>query len=142
MRRVVRFVVVVIALLAGFFANDIVHYFQNPAPARALKSYCHLSSQACEQDGVSMTLAKDTAHPLVATPLDVQWPDSKADTLLLTLEGLEMDMGQAKFVLKRSANGHYATDLMLPVCTTDSMTWVGTLTDGNKTVYPAIRMQR
>lgn len=142
MRRAFRFIVLVAALLAGFFANDLVRYFQSSSQTRSIASYCHLSTQTCEQNGVSMTLAKDSVHPLVSTAIDVRWPVSSPETLLLTLEGLEMDMGQAKFVLKRTAEGHYATDLILPVCTADNMTWIGTLTDGKTTVYPAIRMQR
>lgn len=142
MRRTFRLMVVIAALLAGFFADDLIGYFQADPPPKDLSRYCALSTQRCDQNGVGMTLAHDTAHPLVATPLEVDWPNAAQDTLLLTLEGLEMDMGQTKFVLKRRDDGRFGADLMLPVCTTAHMTWVGTLTDGHTTVYPAIRMQR
>lgn len=143
MHRAFRLIALVAALLAGFFANDVLELFGSvSAPVSDNRDYCLLSSQPCEQAGVSMSLANDHAYPLVSTPITVNWPDSQAPQLLLTLEGREMDMGQVKFVLKRTAAGNYAADLLLPVCTRDGMTWVGSLTDGNKTVYPAIRMQQ
>lgn len=89
-----------------------------------------------------MTLSSDTAQPLVASEIRVEWPSASAEQLTLTLSGLEMDMGMPKFVLTQTAPGHYRGDVILPVCTTEAMTWLGELTDGTTTVYPAIRMQR
>ncbi len=101
-----------------------------------------LSTQACTQQAVSMTLSNDTAQPLVASEVRVEWPSSKEPQLVLTLSGLEMDMGKPKFILKQTSPGLFRGEVILPVCTTDAMTWLGELTDGTTTVYPAIRMQR
>ncbi|NTJ39213.1 hypothetical protein HQK29_16385 [Vibrio vulnificus] len=45
-------------------------------------------------------------------------------------------------ILKQTSPGLFRGEVILPVCTTDAMTWLGELTDGTTTVYPAIRMQR
>lgn len=122
------------------FASDLVAWFQSPQPD--LNDYCQLSQQSCEQAGVTMTLAQDKAHPLVANRLTVHWPNTDAQNLILTLEGLEMNMGSAKFSLSSNGDGLYSADIILPVCTSDAMTWIGELSDGKQTVYPAIRMER
>jgi len=89
-----------------------------------------------------MTLAQDKVHPLVANRLSVSWPNSDSEQLELRLQGVEMDMGTVKYVLKKTESGKFESDIILPVCTSDSMTWVGQLTDGKTTVLPALRMER
>ncbi|TXZ08751.1 hypothetical protein FXE63_04405 [Vibrio mimicus] len=140
MMNALKGIAILLALGAGFFATDLLTWLQQPK--RNLSDYCQLSQNGCEQAGVTMTLAQDKAHPLVTNRLTVHWPNSDAQNLILTLEGVEMNMGSAKFSLSPTAKGIYSADIILPVCTSDSMTWVGKLSDGTKTVYPAIRMER
>ncbi|WP_049886700.1 hypothetical protein, partial [Vibrio parahaemolyticus] len=94
------------------------------------------------QQGVTMTLNVDNAQPLIPAKLDVEWNKSDAEQLVLSLSGREMEMGKPKFLLKKIALGKYSGEVVLPVCTQESMTWVGELTDGQSTIYPAIKMQR
>ncbi len=89
-----------------------------------------------------MTLNVDKAQPLVPAQLTIEWPDTKAEQLVLSLSGRDMEMGEPKFLLKSDGQGHYIGELVLPVCTQESMIWVGELSDGKKTIYPAIKMQR
>ncbi|WP_413282608.1 hypothetical protein [Vibrio sp. MA40-2] len=89
-----------------------------------------------------MILEQDIAKPLVPNTIEVIWENTSSNTLLLSLQGAQMDMGIAKYQLTKQPNGKFSADIMLPVCTENKMTWVGTLTDGQKEVYTAIRMAR
>ncbi|MGL0945559.1 hypothetical protein [Vibrio vulnificus] len=148
MNNILKIIAFILALSGGFFAKDIVlQLFASDTTAVTqsapkLEDYCMLSTQACKQQAVSMTLSNDTAQPLIASEITVEWPATNSEQLMLSLRGLEMDMGKPKFVLKQTSPGHYSGEVILPVCTTDAMTWLGELTDGTTTVYPAIRMQR
>ena len=53
-----------------------------------------------------------------------------------------MELGTVRFQLSSTGEQRFQGEVLLPVCTIDEMTWIGTLTDGEHTVYPAIRMQR
>ncbi|MDN3702494.1 hypothetical protein ACFFUO_04040 [Vibrio artabrorum] len=135
-----------IALVAGFYGPQAIQQLKS-AMAHAsvdvnLDDYCMLSTASCEQNAVAMTLEHETAQPLVPTKVNVIWDDAASDTLMLSLTGLEMDMGSARFQLKNIGNNIYEGDVILPACTMNTMTWLGELTDGVKTVNPAIRMAR
>ncbi|ENM5825110.1 hypothetical protein [Vibrio metoecus] len=140
MKNTLKGIAILLALSAGFFANDLLTWLQQPQ--RNLSDYCLLSASDCQQAGVTMRLAQDKAHPLIANRLTVHWPNTNAQNLILTLEGLEMNMGSAKFSLSLTEEGTYVADIILPVCTADAMTWIGELSDGQQTVYPAMRMER
>lgn len=142
MHKTIQAGFVILALSAGFYVADYVAMPPQQPSQSELTDYCLLSIKSCEQNGISMALDDNTVRPLTATPLRVDWPDTSADRLMLKLEGKEMDMGEVRFVLQRNAQGVFTANITLPVCTADSMTWRGSLTDGTQTVYPAIRMQR
>ncbi len=142
MRSLLKPIVIIIALGAGFFASDLIKAISKQTQSVDLSQYCQLSTQSCDQKNASMSLSQDKTHPLVANKISVTWPNPEAKQLELTLKGVEMDMGVLKFVLKPASSGQFETDLILPVCTSESMTWAGELTDGETTVLPAIRMQR
>lgn len=142
MRSALKLLFIIAALLAGFFASDIIKLFSSETKSIDLSQYCVLSTTPCLQQNISMTLAQDKVHPLVANRLSVSWPDSDSEQLELRLQGVEMDMGTVKYVLKKAESGKFESDIILPVCTSDSMTWVGQLTDGKTTVLPALRMER
>lgn len=142
MRTLLKFVLIILALGVGFFAKDLINAISQHSQSPDISQHCMLSTQTCVQSQAQMSLAQDTTHPLVANRMTVAWPNSEAKQLELTLKGVEMDMGVLKFVLKPTSSGQFETDLILPVCTSDSMTWTGKLTDGETTVLPAIRMQR
>lgn len=137
----IKIVGIIIAVSIGFFASDITK-LATQQPEKTLDEYCMLSTATCIQDQVSITLNRDTAQPLLPVTLRIQWPNHEASQLILSLNALEMEMGTVKYSLKKSADGSFEGDIILPVCTLDNMTWVGELTDGTTTVYPALRMER
>ncbi len=142
MRTGIKLLTIALALGAGFYANDIIRMFSGETTSIELTDYCMLSTHPCEEQNISMRLSTDTAHPLVASRLTVNWPETSAQKLELSLQGVEMEMGTVKYVLSKSPSGLFETDIILPVCTSNAMTWAGQLSDGEKTVHPAIRMER
>ncbi|UFN72011.1 hypothetical protein LN249_16350 [Vibrio alginolyticus] len=140
--KVLQIAAVSAALVAGFYAPTLLKSFSSSTPIKSIDEYCVFSTASCVQENVTMTLNADTAQPLVPTTLNVEWRTSDAEQLVLSLSGREMEMGEPKFLLKQVAPGRYQGDIILPVCTQDAMTWVGELSDGESTVYPAIKMQR
>jgi hypothetical protein len=106
-----------------------------------------LSTQACIQDDIAITLDKNILQPMVSSRIKVVWSNNQslttqASKLTLTMTGLEGKLGMVKYNLKQTGDNIYEGDITLPVCTLDEMTWLGELTDGNKTVYPALRMRK
>ncbi|QXO15625.1 MULTISPECIES: hypothetical protein [Vibrio] len=142
MQRTLHIGCILLALTGGFFAAQMTDFSQQGHRPADLGDYCTLSTISCQQHNVTMTMADDHVQPLVATLIHIDWPDTAAETLLLSMQGLEMEMGEVRFKLQRNQQGIFTADIVLPVCTAGDMTWLGTLTDGRQTVYPAIRMQR
>ena len=135
-----------IALVAGFYGPQVFQklksVIEHSTAEVNLDDYCMLSTTSCEQESISMSLDRETAQPLLPTKIKVVWEGAASETLMLSLSGLEMEMGSARFQLKSIGNNTYEGDVILPVCTLDKMTWIGELTDGVETVNPAIRMAR
>jgi hypothetical protein len=117
---------VVLALTLGFFASDIYNALQSATPDAEV-NYCELSTVVCERHGVSMVLGEDVVKAMQPTTMEVNWPNSKQKQLLIELEGKEMSMGVAKFVLEYQSDDRFVGTLLLPVCFSDSMTWIGTI---------------
>ncbi len=130
------------ALVAGFYAPTLIKSLSTSSELKPLDEYCFLSTTTCIQQEVSMTLNVDSTQPLVPAQLTVEWPGANSEQLILSLTGREMEMGEPKFILKKHAPEQYVGEVILPVCTQESMTWVGELSDGQTTIYPAIKMQR
>ncbi|MCG3732825.1 hypothetical protein [Vibrio cincinnatiensis] len=142
MQTLIKLVFAALALLAGWYASDLIKHWQTHTPPQEVHHYCPLSTQTCQQQGVSMTLTQDIVQPLAATTLMVEWPNAQSQQLTLTLQGLEMEMGTVKFLLTKKAEGSFSGELMLPVCTLQGMTWIGMLTDGHASVYLSVRMEK
>ena len=146
MHSAFKIIAVVAALTAGFYGPQALNKFQDSLGSDMknidISDYCMLSTDSCEQESVSMSLDKNTAQPLIPSKIRVTWPNAKQDTLLLSLKGLEMEMGTALYQLKSIGGDEYEGEIILPVCTLEKMTWVGELTDGTTTIHPAIRMAR
>jgi hypothetical protein len=127
------------ALAMGFFVSQML---QQNQPLATNVEYCYLSSTVCEQNNVRIQLAQDNTHPMQPNRMTVNWPLQGERTLLLTLRGLEMDMGIVKIPFTYVGDHLYQADLVLPICTQSKMTWIGELSDGGLTVYPAVRTQQ
>lgn len=142
--KLLKIALLCVAISLGFFAQDLLQAAKSGSDTDTYDKdkYCLLSQTECLQDQVTMKLDRDILKPLTESLITVEWPDNKSDTLSLNLQGLEMDMGTARYQLTRQENGLYSAAIMLPVCMQDKMTWLGELSDGTTTVYPAIRMER
>ncbi len=142
MQSVIKIVAIILALSAGFFFSDITQWLGASHQTPSLDDYCVLSTQQCRDGNITLSLDREKVQPLVAAVIAVEWPDAQKDFLELQLQGLEMDMGQAKFLLTPTQNQSFTGEILLPVCTTDAMTWIGQLTDGVTTINTAVRMER
>lgn len=144
--KLLQIALLCVAIAAGFFAQDLLQAAK-PADTSATSEfdkdkYCFLSTSECQQAEVSMLLDRDVAKPLTESLITIKWDNAASDTLYLDLNALEMDMGTVKYQLKKQQDGLFTAKVMLPVCVQDKMTWLGELSDGTSTVYPAIRMER
>lgn len=123
-----------------FFAIGIASYeFINHhmSPSTALVSECELTSTPCHVDDATLALETDGVSPMISNTLSVNWDalPKGVDSLMLSLEGHEMMMGTYKLLLTRENNQLFTGDLLLPVCTSDTMTWFGTITPVNDTSH-------
>ena len=144
MKTVSKGLAVVLALALGFFASDIYDALQ-PSSDNTDINYCQLSTQVCESNGVSMVLGQDVVKAMQPTTIEVNWPNRKEKQLFIELEGKEMSMGIAKFVLERQSDDLFSGTLLLPVCFSNTMTWIGTISVNNKdseSVPISVRMQK
>lgn len=148
MHSALKVIAIGLALAAGFYGPGVISSFTQSADTPHtskpidLSEYCMLSSTACEQQSVQMTLDRDVAQPLMPVKISVKWPNAAQDSLSLNLKGMEMEMGTARFKLNAIGNDVFEGEVILPVCTLDKMTWVGEISDGTTTVKPALRMAR
>lgn len=137
-----KLLLVLAALGGGFFAGDLINWYQATQQQVSLDQYCLLTTQSCQQGDVIIQVDKDTSQPLVPTQIEVSWPQSDSDHLLVTLQGYEMEMGTVVFKLDKSQQGVFSGQIILPVCTTDAMTWYGTVSDNSESIKTSIRMER
>ncbi|MDN3682001.1 hypothetical protein QWZ04_16970 [Vibrio tapetis subsp. quintayensis] len=141
-KQLMPMTLVVAALATGFYAQDLLTLVKPSNDPIDLSQYCHLSNETCTQEDMSAQLEQNVLHPLKPTVLSVNWPNSDAEQLRLELNGMEMEMGTLRFQLDRNEEGVYQGILLLPVCTTDNMTWLGQITGNNQKMNVAIRMER
>lgn len=137
-----KLTLIAVALGAGFFATEAIQWFQAKTSKPSLDQYCLVTTAGCQTDGTKIQADRDTSQPLVPTQITVTWPAAQSESLLLTLKGHEMEMGTLVFKLKRSASGDYLGEIVLPVCTSDAMTWYGEVSDGSQSLKTSIRMER
>ncbi|MBD1577652.1 hypothetical protein HC723_14670 [Vibrio sp. S11_S32] len=138
-----------IALVVGFYAPSFYSFikqntaFTSTAPKWDLSRYCALSTTTCQQNNVNITLDNDIVRPLDETHIKVEWPNQTSDKLMLTLRGLEMDLGVVKFPVLKQKDGSYQGSIVLPICTYTKMTWIGSLTDSHQQkIYTSVRMEK
>lgn len=137
-----KVVLFAVALASGFFANDAIRWYHSMSEQVSLDEYCLVSTKPCQQQEISVLADKDVSHPLIPTTVNVNWPDKNADSLMMTLEGYEMEMGTALFKLYKTESGNFSGQVILPVCTTEAMTWYGTISDGTLSINTSLRMEQ
>lgn len=50
-----------------------------------------------------------------------------------------MEMGTPIFQLHKTDNQTYKGEILLPICTQNTMTWVGTISDGSNSVTISLK---
>ncbi|WP_122032666.1 hypothetical protein [Aliivibrio sp. EL58] len=140
---VFKILFVVALLLIGFFFSDMTNFVKNKMkPSIAIEDTCQLSSQPCTQHGVDIRLQKDTLTPLEPSPITVKWPNTNSEKLLISLQGVDMEMGNPIFQLTKTNDSTFEGEILLPICTQNTMVWTGTLTDGNTEVTISLKAQQ
>ncbi|KAB2825842.1 hypothetical protein [Aliivibrio finisterrensis] len=140
---VFKILFVVALLLISFFFSDMTHFVKNQMkPNIAIEDTCQLSTQPCRQNGVDIQLQKGTLTPLEPSSITVTWPNTNSEKLLLSLQGLEMEMGNPIFQLTKTNDNTFEGEILLPICTQHTMVWTGTLTDGNTEVTISLKAQQ
>ncbi|ASI91593.1 hypothetical protein BSZ05_17215 [Vibrio mediterranei] len=134
----VKVLFVALALGAGFFIPNLLKH--EPSADVDLTDYCMLSQQVCEQQGVKIKVDSPRVTPLTPITVEVFWPESDAPNLNISLQGKEMNMGVVKFQLEMIKPDVYQGEIILPVCAEDSMTWYGTVSNGDSDIKAAVRM--
>ena len=142
MSSILKLFLVVCTLGVGFFASDLYRWVSTRSQVKPLSEYCPLTTQACELGNIRVEADRDISQPLVPTKLIIDWPSTEVQSLLVVLQGYEMEMGTLMFKLNKSGAHQYSGSVTLPVCTSSTMTWVGEITDGQQSISTSIRMEQ
>lgn len=119
----------------GFFFSELSDFVETHTSSPiTLENTCLLSSQICTQNGVDIQLQKDTLMPLEPSSIIINWPNITAENLTLSLQAVDMDMGNPIFQLNRTTNDTFTGEILLPICIQDTMLWVGTLRANNNNI--------
>ncbi|WP_299013007.1 hypothetical protein [uncultured Photobacterium sp.] len=139
-----------IAFLVGFSAFQLTSLVTQPTlHERNISEYCVLNIKGCKQKNAVITLSSDKIHPMRETEIRVLWPDlpPSTESLLLSLEGHEMMMGVYQLKLSRVTSKHFTGELLLPFCTSNAMTWKGSIkpvsnAEQIEPIYVSLRMEK
>lgn len=128
----------ILAFCLGYAAIEWLPAFIRSEPIYDSSQACELSQASCLQNNASIMLSDNIVHPLQPTTMTIRWPELPKETnsLLLTLEGHEMMMGQYQLQLTRQPDDSFSGELMLPFCTQDAMTWQGKITSDSGSLTP------
>ncbi|WP_261818029.1 hypothetical protein [Vibrio gallicus] len=139
--KIIKIPVLIAALTLGFFSHDIIEAIK-PAPQQI--TYCEASISGCQNNGVTIKMDSDVAKAMQPTAINIDWPNQASDTLLVELEGKEMHMGVAKFVLQRDHGNKFTGSLLLPACHSEKMTWIGKVSapDTPQSIPLLVRMEK
>ena len=140
---VFKIICVIALFLIGFFYSDMTNFIKDHIkPSIALEDTCRLSSQPCIQNGVDIRLQKDILTPLEPSSITVNWPNTNSEKILISLQAVGMDMGSPIFQLTKTTNNTFEGDILLPICTQNTMVWVGTINDGNTDITISLKAQQ
>ena len=139
--KVLQLTLVALVLIAGYFTPSVWERLTSKTDVLSLNDYCMLSTKPCVQQNVVMTSNVDFATPFKPLKIEIEWPNITRSQLVLTLRGYDMEMGKPQFTLHQTPQNTFIGEIVLPICTQDSMIWIGELSDGSTTLHPAITMK-
>ncbi|WP_084882714.1 hypothetical protein [Vibrio sp. qd031] len=133
---------VVIVFVLGYGLAELPNLLDRHNETVEIESLCHMTTSECRWDATSAVLAQDVVKAMQPTTITATWPNTDADRIRVSLKGVEMEMGEPRFVLNRTQANTFTGDLLLPVCTSDAMTWVGEINDGHSSHTFKLSMER
>ncbi|MEE1675276.1 hypothetical protein SNR37_000601 [Agarivorans aestuarii] len=119
----------VLAVIAGAFGLGIgLSYWQQQQLETLDFSHCEqLEKGSCEwqiaEQTWQLSLPSNQLPAMLSQALELSTNLDNPPPLELRLQGIEMYMGEIKLQLEPSENGHYQTDILLPICNTGKMRW-------------------
>ncbi|WP_325894580.1 hypothetical protein [Grimontia sp. NTOU-MAR1] len=123
----------IIVAFGYFFADQTV--FDEPATVTpTLAPTCTLSSTPCLFNNAKVSMASNTAAPLIPTKVSVEVTGATPNYLMIELQGVEMNMGTYKIKLSSVGDNLYQGELMLPICMEDEMTWRGAIKSSDDSI--------
>ncbi|OCH23065.1 hypothetical protein [Aliivibrio logei] len=135
-----KVIAVLLLFGVGFFFTEIKDaLISYSAQTVQIEETCKLSSLPCTKNGIDIELEKDVLTPLEPSSITVNWPNLNTDNLIVSLKGHEMEMGNPIFKLSKNENHQFNGTILLPICTQNSMTWVGTISDGTTSVSVSLK---
>lgn len=135
----------VVVFTAAFFGKDILEQLSQRQNLSAQLGQSCILDKECQFSNGSVSLEQPVVRPLEPTAISVKLENvAETPDLFLQVEGIEMNMGTYHLSLERIGDNQYSGTLLLPVCTQDEMTWVGTVSSKDQHIeFPiAIRMEQ
>jgi hypothetical protein len=129
-KRYLPAVATVIGAAAASYAILVAWKFLYPPVAVEVTADagCDLHQGPCSArfpDGgrVTLTIAPRPIHPITPLTLEVRVDDLETDATTVDFTSPDMNMGFNRASLKTAGPGVYRGPMVLPVCTSDRMTW-------------------
>jgi hypothetical protein len=137
----IKILTVITLFIIGFFFSELTTLIKSHlTPPVTVEESCQLSSNICAKSGVQIRLERDVLTPLEPSAITVNWPNSTTENIIVSLEGLDMSMGKPLFQLHRTTNQTYEGEILLPICTQNTMTWVGSISNGSNSVPISLKV--
>lgn len=70
-----------------------------------------------------LSLPSNSLPAMLVQTIELISSESNPPPLELTLQGMDMYMGEVRVNLSPEENGHYQAELLLPICNTGKMRW-------------------
>ncbi|RXJ74495.1 hypothetical protein CS022_02630 [Veronia nyctiphanis] len=126
----------------GFLLPDLGIWL-NRSDQKKLEEYCVLGEVPCRFGNITIALDAEFLTPSTSSLITVTSQSALIKPTLM-LRGDEMQMGVYKTELTEKESGVFTAEIILPMCTEDSMTWLGSISDKSQGMsFPiSIRMQQ
>ena len=133
MSALIKKTLLVCGTIAGAFALGFGYSYWQAKPADIHFEHCSALQQGrcswfVEQQQWQLTLPSDSLPAMLAQPLRLSTNLENPPPLELSLQGIDMYMGEVKVNLQPNANGSYQSELLLPICNTGKMRWRAEIT--------------
>ncbi|MDO6685340.1 MULTISPECIES: hypothetical protein [unclassified Agarivorans] len=129
MTGLIQKLLLVLAVITGAFGLGLgISYWQQQQLASVEFSHCEqLQNASCEWQVADqqwqLQLPTNSLPAMLVQQIQLSTSQSNPPPLMLSLQGVEMYMGEVSISLEPNDNGLYQADLLLPICNTGKMRW-------------------